>query len=55
VLFFDEDPIEVVAEIESHSMHWAQSDRDRDLSKLETVRFASPLRSIVPWEWDWFD
>jgi hypothetical protein len=55
VLFFDEDPVDVVAEIESHTAEWAKSGRDRDVTKLERVRFASPLRSIVPWQWDWFD
>jgi hypothetical protein len=55
VLFLDDDPVDVVAEIESRSAEWEKAGRDHDVSKLETVRFASPLRSIVPWQWDWFD
>jgi hypothetical protein len=55
VLFLDEDPVDVMADIESRSAEWGRTGRGRDVSKLETVRFASPLRSIVPWQWDWFD
>jgi hypothetical protein len=55
VLFLDENPLDVVAEIDRQQAEWAASGRHRDTSALETIRFASPLRNIVPWEWDWFD
>ena len=29
--------------------------RSRDTSGIEDIRFAAPYRTIVPWEWDWFD
>ncbi len=51
VAFLDEDPLEVFDEL---------AERQRELSSAgaldgtERVRFSSPLRTITPWEWDWF-
>ena len=46
VYFLDGDPVEV-----AKAMH--------DSAPLETdladILFAGPLRTIVPWEWSWFD
>jgi hypothetical protein len=46
VLYFDEDPLEVTATLPGVHDRAAQT---------ELVRFSSPLRAIVPWEWNWFD
>jgi hypothetical protein len=53
VVFLDEDPIEFVTDL-------AERDRRRGSPPLEAraveeTLFASPLRTIVPWEWGWFD
>ena len=46
VYFLDGDPVEVGASISALGL--------LDGS-LEKVLFAGPLRTIVPWQWDWFD
>ncbi|MEV5647312.1 hypothetical protein AB0L57_03580 [Nocardia sp. NPDC052254] len=52
LIHLDEDPLDYVADL-------AERDRARedpvDSSELESVVFEGPLRSIVPWQWNWFD
>jgi hypothetical protein len=55
ILYLDEDPVDVMSDIDSRRPKWKRKGRYRDTSEVETVHFASPLRSIVPWQWDWFD
>jgi hypothetical protein len=55
MLFLDEDPLAFVGEYAERKRHWAATGRLRDTTHVETPVFAGPLRSIVPWQWDWFD
>jgi hypothetical protein len=55
LLYLDEDPLQVVETIQAQERAWRTAGRSRDTSSVEDVRFASPFRAIVPWEWDWFD
>lgn len=52
LLYLDEDPLDVMADIQRHDR--ANKARTRDTSAVEDVLFATPLRTIVPWQWDWF-
>jgi hypothetical protein len=48
VAFLDEDPLEVAAEVGPLvEEHWAGAP--------VRPRFAGPLLTITPWQWDWFD
>jgi hypothetical protein len=55
LIYLDEDPLEVVAGIEDRERVWRTAGRTRDLSDVEDVVLSTPLRTIIPWEWDWFD
>jgi hypothetical protein len=55
VFFLDEDPLDFVADIAAHDAQWRAEGRLRDTSVAERPLFAGPLRTITPWEWDWFD
>ena len=54
LLYLDEDPLAVLEAIESRTPAWRRAGRLRDNSAVEEIVFASPLRAIVAWEWDWF-
>ena len=48
VVFLDGDPLEVAAEVGPLVRdHWAGAP--------VRPRFAGPLQTITPWQWDWFD
>ena len=48
VVFLDGDPLEVAAEVGPLvAAHWAGAP--------VRPRFAGPLQTITPWEWDWFE
>jgi hypothetical protein len=47
VYFLDGEPLDVAKAIAALPA--------RDNTALERVLFAGPLRTIVPWQWDWFD
>lgn len=49
VYFLDEDPLECMAELET-----VESDLDRQFPQSR-LAFTSPLLSIVPREWTWFE
>lgn len=51
LLYLDEDPLEVLDGIEKRRSEWDGFDLDGVIEQ----RIATPLRPIVPWEWDWFD
>jgi len=55
LLYLDEDPIDVIDAIQSGEAKWRAAGRSRDMLAIEDIRFASPFRAIIPWEWDWFD
>src|SRR5579871_2639707 len=50
LVYLERDPLEFADEVSRRS-----SSRARDIRHVETILFAGPLRSIVPWRWDWFD
>ncbi len=55
VYYLDGDPIDVVAEMNARSPAWQREGRLPDFSDAATLRFAAPLETITPWQWDWFD
>ena len=55
MLYLDEDPIAVLDAIQAKETAWRAAGRSRDTSGAEDIRYATPYRTIVPWEWDWFD
>ena len=54
LLYLDEDPLAVLEAIDARTPAWRRAGRLRDNSAVEEIVFASPLRAIVAWEWDWF-
>jgi hypothetical protein len=54
ILYLDEEPADVLADIEARDRELKKQGRLRDTSAVEDVMFASPLRAITAWEWDWF-
>jgi hypothetical protein len=54
LLFLDEDPLEFLADCAERKQHWRASGRMLDTSQVEEQVFAGPLRTIVPWQWEWF-
>ena len=55
VYYLDEDPLEMVADLKAKRPQWKKDGRLPDFSKVRKSLFAGPLKTIVPWEWDWFD
>jgi hypothetical protein len=55
VLYLDQDPLEVVADIAQRTKEWEAAGRMMDLDGVIDERLATPLRPITPWQWDWFD
>ncbi len=47
LVYLDGDPVTFAEAL-------AKTPPDRDLD-IETTLYASPLRAIAPWQWDWFD
>ena len=47
LLYLDEDPLEVAARLSEQAVP--------DHHNIEDIRFATPMRAIQPWQWDWFD
>ena len=52
VVFLDGDPLVFVDELDHLD---ATGEVPGSRRELETPLFASALRTIVPWEWDWFE
>jgi hypothetical protein len=52
-VYCDEDPVATAARVEEHDPAWV--GRATVAGDDEHVLFSSPLRSIHPWGWDWFD
>lgn len=55
VIYADDDPLVVADRLVARRATWAEAGRTRDTSAVEDKVFAGPLRTIVPWKWDWFD
>ncbi len=55
VYYLDGDPIDVVGEMSARAPAWKREGRMPDFSDTSTLRFAAPLETITPWQWDWFD
>jgi len=55
LLYLDGDPIETSALMAQRESAWADAARPSARPRAEELLFTGPLRSIVPWEWDWFD
>lgn len=55
VFFLDRDPVEVAAALVGREQEWADAGRTWDEATAERVLLRSVFRTIVPWEWDWFD
>ncbi len=55
ITYLDEEPLRVVAELSKRFAEWREAGRMPDLSKSVKTLFASPLETITPWQWDWFD
>ncbi|MCL0102206.1 hypothetical protein M1O29_03895 [Dehalococcoidia bacterium] len=53
--YLDEDPLEFLKDLNAHVPQWKAAGRLRDNSKTKKDLFVGPLRTILPWEWNWFD
>ena len=48
LVYLDGDPLTFAEALADHPP-------DRVTAEVETLLFAGPLRTIIPWESDWFD
>jgi hypothetical protein len=55
LFFLDEDPLQVVADIRAHAAEWRTAGRLRDNAQSMRNLYYGPLRTIIPWQWDWFE
>jgi hypothetical protein len=55
LLYLDEDPREVSAQLGEKLQEWRRAGRIPDLEKKVKTIFSGPLETITPWHWDWFD
>jgi hypothetical protein len=55
VYFLDEDPLVFARDLLEHERQWEADGRTANEIDAEVPIFTSLLRTIVPWEWDWFD
>jgi hypothetical protein len=55
LVWLDADPLEFAADLRERTPDWQARGRLQDISKIEKIVFAGPLRTIIPWQWDWFD
>ena len=51
VYFLDQDPLLFAEDLLARRNTWEPPEE----IDVETPLFTSVLRTIVPWEWDWFD
>jgi hypothetical protein len=52
--FLDGDPLETSAEIQER-FRQLEAAQQRELFDAQELLLASPLLTITPWQWDWFD
>jgi hypothetical protein len=55
ILYLDEDPLEVLSNLQARDASLRKAGRLRDSTDVEDVLLMSPLRAIVAWQWDWFN
>jgi hypothetical protein len=55
VYFLDDDPLECAAALKVGESEWAAAGRRRVPSDVESILFEGPLKTIIPWKWDWFE
>jgi len=55
LLWLDEDPVAFASASKARAVEWRENGRMPNTSDVEEVLFEGPLRTIVPWEWGWFD
>ena len=57
VYYLDEDPLETLKDLESHQARWRVSGHTPPAGSNAGRReiFTGPLRTITPWQWDWFE
>ena len=55
VFFLDEDPLLFAVDLAERQPAWETAGRLCPEPGAETPIFTAPLRTIIPWEWDWFD
>jgi hypothetical protein len=55
ILYLDEEPEEVLADIAAQDRANMRTSPRIDTSAFEDVMLAGPMRPVVPWEWNWFD
>ena len=55
LMYLDEDPVEVTAQLAEKLKEWRKEGRIPDLEKKVKTVFTGPLETITPWRWDWFD
>ena len=53
--FLDEDPLEFVADMRARVPEWRAAGRLRDNARSMRNLYLGPLRTIIPWQWDWFE
>ena len=53
--YLDQDPLEMLADMRARVPAWRAAGRLRDNSKTKKDLHIGPLRTIIPWQWDWFD
>ncbi|MEO9138607.1 MAG: hypothetical protein ABI345_06020 [Jatrophihabitans sp.] len=53
--YLESDPVSFAAELRAAERDRAVALPGADFEGVEKLRLRSPLRSIVPWEWNWFD
>ena len=54
VYFLDQDPVAFATELAARQPEWTAAGRVPDDPGAETPLFTAVLKTIVPWEWDWF-
>ena len=55
LVYLDGEPLEFAEDLDAKEAAWRRAGRLRDNSEVETEVYSGPLRSIIPWEWGWFD
>ncbi|MEO8304533.1 MAG: hypothetical protein ABI724_10470 [Betaproteobacteria bacterium] len=55
VVYLDGDPLAFAAELGSHEQAWRKVPANPAMTGVEERLLAGPLRTIIPWRWDWFD
>ena len=55
VYYLDDDPLEVMGALGGKMSQWRAQGRMLDMEGAVKRIFMGPLKTITPWEWDWFD